>query len=100
MCKHFFVKIFFLVLSASLPFFVPETAYSQRNSEVYSIGAVNFPDYYIRHRDFLTYLEKINDDQASKDAAFIVVNGLSGKCNSFMIRTNTLLKLLIFLIII
>lgn len=35
-----------------------------------SFRSVNFPDRYIRHRDFHLYLEPVNSDLASHDATF------------------------------
>src|SRR6266446_7438455 len=51
-------------------------------AQEHSYQSWSFRDRYIRHRDSLGYIEKITDLQASKDADFIVIPGLSGRCNS------------------
>jgi len=45
---------------------------SSADELVYSIRAWNFQDRYIRHKNFMTYLDQIglNDEQAAKDATF------------------------------
>lgn len=60
------------------------SAYSQRNAEVVSFSSNNFPDRYIRHRNFLGYLEPIGDDLGRKDATYKLVAGLANRnCTSF-----------------
>jgi Alpha-L-arabinofuranosidase B (ABFB) domain len=58
-------------------------SYSQDH---HSYKSWNFPDRYIRHRDSLAYVEKIIDIPASKDADFVEVPGLAGRCQSFESR--------------
>ena len=48
-----------------------------------SFQSYNFPDRYIRHRDFLMYIERANTSLAINDSAFKVIDGLSGRCHSF-----------------
>jgi hypothetical protein len=45
--------------------------------------SLNFQDRFIRHRNFLIYLEPANSALALNDSAFKVVRGLAGSCNSF-----------------
>ena len=60
------------------------SVYSQSTSEVVSFRSYNFPDRYIRHKNFLGYLEPINDEPGSKDATYRLVPGLgNSKCTSF-----------------
>jgi Alpha-L-arabinofuranosidase B (ABFB) domain len=51
-------------------------------SQEFSFQSVNFPDRFIRHRNFLGFIEPITDQQAAKDAIFVSVPGLAGKCHS------------------
>lgn len=55
---------------------------SQAPKEV-SFESYNYPGRYIRHRNSLGYVEKIDDKLAAKDATFRIVPGLAGKCRSF-----------------
>jgi hypothetical protein len=60
------------------------SVYSQRLPEVVSFRSSNFPDRYIRHRNFLVYLEPISDELGRKDASFKPVPGLAhSRCTSF-----------------
>ncbi|MBW4675288.1 MAG: AbfB domain-containing protein [Desmonostoc geniculatum HA4340-LM1] len=60
------------------------SVYSQRLPEVVSFRSSNFPDRYIRHRNFLGYLEPISDELGRKDASFKPVPGLADtQCTSF-----------------
>ncbi|QLE54941.1 AbfB domain-containing protein [Nostoc sp. TCL26-01] len=50
----------------------------------YSFSSYNFPDRYIRHRNYLGYIEPVNDELGRKDATFRLRNGLANsKCTSF-----------------
>jgi Alpha-L-arabinofuranosidase B (ABFB) domain len=50
----------------------------------YSFSSYNFPDRYIRHRNYLGYIEPVNDELGRKDATFRLRNGLaSSNCTSF-----------------
>jgi hypothetical protein len=51
----------------------------------HSFSSLNFPKRYIRHRNFLGFVDEIgeNDRTAWKDATFRLVPGLAGKCTSF-----------------
>jgi hypothetical protein len=56
-------------------------------ADVYkNFQSLNFQDRFIRHRDFLIYLEPVRSGPALNDAAFNVVPGLAGSCNSFESR--------------
>jgi hypothetical protein len=44
------------------------------DSRARSFRSVNFPDRYIRHRDFHLYLEPANDELAKKDCTFWLVD--------------------------
>src|SRR5262249_24282534 len=55
----------------------------QQNMRTYAWQSVNYQDRFIRHRNFLGFIEPINDRQAAKDAVFIVQPGLAGGCYSF-----------------
>jgi hypothetical protein len=70
-CLAFGVAIFLLLPS------------KQSYSQEVSWQSVNFPDRFIRHRNFLGFVEPINDQQAAKDAVFVSVPGLAGRCHSF-----------------
>jgi Alpha-L-arabinofuranosidase B (ABFB) domain len=59
------------------------SVYSQRLPEVVSFRSSNFPDRYIRHRNFLGYLEPISDELGRQDASFRTAPGLAGTCTSF-----------------
>ncbi|MBJ7298552.1 MAG: AbfB domain-containing protein [Dolichospermum sp.] len=57
---------------------------AQNNDEVISFQSYNFSDRYIRHRNFLGYLEPISDELGRKDATYKLVPGLANsKCSSF-----------------
>jgi hypothetical protein len=57
---------------------------AQNNYEVISFQSYNFSDRYIRHRNFLGYLEPISDELGRKDATYKLVPGLANsKCSSF-----------------
>jgi hypothetical protein len=76
-----------LVLGALLLFSAPwlscpEPGYAQAPQPV-SLESFNFPGRYIRHRNSLGYVEKLQDKLARKDATFRIVPGLAGKCRSF-----------------
>ncbi|MBN2489034.1 MAG: AbfB domain-containing protein [Methanosarcinaceae archaeon] len=45
--------------------------------EIYSIQSYNYPDYFIRHRNFLGEISKIVSASDEKDASFRVVPGLA-----------------------
>jgi len=51
-------------------------------SQEHSYQSSNFPDRFIRHRNFLGFVEQINDQQTAKDAVFVAVPGLAGTCHS------------------
>jgi hypothetical protein len=70
-CLAFGVAVFLLLPS--------KVSYSQEMSW----QSVNFPDRFIRHRNFLGFVEPVNDQQAGKDANFVSVPGLAGKCHSY-----------------
>ncbi|MBW4675287.1 MAG: AbfB domain-containing protein [Desmonostoc geniculatum HA4340-LM1] len=58
--------------------------YKSLYGRVHSFGSSNFPDRYIRHRNFLGYLEPISDELGRKDASFKIVPGLAdSQCSSF-----------------
>jgi len=60
------------------------SVYSQSSGEVVSFRSYNFGDRYIRHRNFLGYLEPINDELGRKDATYKLVPGLANRnCTSF-----------------
>ncbi|QSJ19680.1 AbfB domain-containing protein [Nostoc sp. UHCC 0702] len=60
------------------------SVHSQSTSEVVSFRSYNFSDRYIRHKNFLGYLEPISDDLGRKDATYKLVPGLANsKCTSF-----------------
>jgi hypothetical protein len=42
-----------------------------------SIQSVNFPDRYIRHRDFKLFLEQAPDDLSRQDVTFRIVDGFN-----------------------
>jgi hypothetical protein len=48
-----------------------------------SFRTSNFPNRYIRHRNWLGYVEPIQNGSANLDATFKVVPGLAGRCVSF-----------------
>lgn len=62
------------------------SVYSQPQHLWTSLNSYNFPDHYIRHKNFLGYIEPISDDLGRKDATYIIVPGLANsnsKCISF-----------------
>jgi Alpha-L-arabinofuranosidase B (ABFB) domain len=60
------------------------SVYAQNSGEVISFSSYNFSDRYIRHRNFLGYLEPISDDLGRKDATYRLVSGLANSnCTSF-----------------
>src|SRR5262245_6260 len=61
-----------------------QVSYSQWG--VVAFQSFNFPDRFIRHRNYLGFIEPINDRQAAKDAVFTVRDGLYGGCYSFESR--------------
>jgi hypothetical protein len=57
---------------------------AQGQRGTYSFSSYNFPDRYIRHRNFLGYIETPNDELGRKDATFRLRNGLANEnCTSF-----------------
>jgi hypothetical protein len=68
-----------LVLAVSLSLLMSDLSYSQPVSFI----SWNFRHRYIRHRDFLGYVEEIHDKIGEKDATFKLVPGLAGKGTSF-----------------
>lgn len=49
-----------------------------------SFRSVNYPDRYIRHKDFLGYLDPVGSDLERKDASFVLTPGLAdSNCFSF-----------------
>lgn len=52
-------------------------------SETYSFESYNYPEHYIRHKNYMGEISEINSNLDKKDATFRVVRGLAGKCNSF-----------------
>lgn len=63
-----------------------QLSYSQESQHTHSYQSWSARDRYVRHRNFLAYIEPVVDEQSSKDAAFITVPGLAGRCNSFEAR--------------
>ena len=64
---------------------LPSPTYAQ--SSEHSYLSFEFPDRYIRHRNFLAYIEPINSELDSKDATFVIVPGLANRnCFSFEAR--------------
>ncbi|WP_242071938.1 AbfB domain-containing protein [Nostoc sp. FACHB-110] len=60
------------------------SVYSQNSNEVVSFRSYNYSDRYIRHRNFLGYLEPISDELGRKDATYKIIPGLANsKCSSF-----------------
>ena len=60
------------------------SVYSQSTSQFASFKSYNIPDHYIRHKNFLGYLEPITDDLGKKDATYKLVPGLANSnCSSF-----------------
>ncbi|RCJ40179.1 hypothetical protein A6770_10545 [Nostoc minutum NIES-26] len=50
----------------------------------YSFSSYNFPERYIRHRNYLGYIEPPNDELGKKDATFHLRDGLAdSNCTSF-----------------
>jgi hypothetical protein len=45
--------------------------------------SLNFQNRVLRHRNMLIYLEQAHDNPSLNDAAFKMVKGLAGSCNSF-----------------
>jgi hypothetical protein len=71
-------------------------------AQEHSYQSVNFQDRFIRHRNSLGFIEQITDEQAAKDAVFVAVPGLAGRCHSleaknfpgsFLRHQNSRLKL-------
>ncbi|MBD2487059.1 AbfB domain-containing protein [Aulosira sp. FACHB-615] len=57
---------------------------SQNSNEAVSFRSYNFSDRYIRHKNFVGYIEPIGDELGRKDATFKIVPGLANnKCSSF-----------------
>jgi hypothetical protein len=56
-----------------------------QDEEPSSFESLNYPQYYIRHRLSLGYIDKIvaSDRLGRTDATFRVVSGLAGRCSSF-----------------
>lgn len=48
-----------------------------------SFSSYNYPERYIRHRNFFGYIETTSDELGRKDATYRLVPGLAGKCTSF-----------------
>jgi hypothetical protein len=69
-----------LLLAASLFSQHPASAAEQ------SFQSSNFPNRFIRHRDFLMFIEPATTALAIHDSAFKVINGLAGSCQSFESR--------------
>ena len=60
------------------------SVYSQSTSQFASFKSYNIPDRYVRHKNFLGYLEPITDDLGKKDATYKLVPGLANSnCSSF-----------------
>ena len=60
------------------------SVYAQSISEFTSFRSSNFPNHYIRHKNFLGYIEPISDDLGRKDASYKLIPGLANsKCSSF-----------------
>jgi Alpha-L-arabinofuranosidase B (ABFB) domain len=60
------------------------SVYAQPKNTVVSIGALDFPDRYFRHKNFLGYLEPISGELDKKDATFKLIPGLANRnCISF-----------------
>ncbi|EHC19636.1 alpha-L-arabinofuranosidase B [Fischerella thermalis JSC-11] len=58
--------------------------YSQTKSQFTSFSSYNFPDHYIRHKNYLGYIEPISDELGKKDATYRLIPGLANsQCNSF-----------------
>jgi hypothetical protein len=81
-CHTSILKFFALSISVSLSLLAPQLSYAE---EVISFESVNYPDRFIRHRNFLGYVDPVvvTDKLGRQDATFHVVPGLAGKCSSF-----------------
>jgi Alpha-L-arabinofuranosidase B (ABFB) domain len=69
-----------LLFAASLFSLHPASAAEQ------SFQSYNFPNRFVRHRDFLMYIEPATTALAINDSAFKVKYGLAGRCQSFESR--------------
>jgi hypothetical protein len=48
----------------------------------HSFQSFNYPEYYIRHRDFLGFISEISSELDKKDSTFKLVPGLTGDSNT------------------
>ena len=78
-CLSFVLGALLLIPAAVL---ITDSSHAQAPTEV-SFESYNFPGRYIRHRDSLGFVEKLQDRLAKKDGTFRIVPGLAGKCRSF-----------------
>jgi hypothetical protein len=79
MNANYLLKVLTLVLGACLPLLLSQLSYSQESLQA-SFKSWNYRDYYIRHKNFAVFLERIVDQQGRNDASFIFVPGLAGYC--------------------
>ena len=77
MNANYLLKVLTLVLGACLPLLLSQLSYSQESLQA-SFKSWNYRDYYIRHKNFAVFLERIVDQQGRNDASFIFVPGLAG----------------------
>jgi hypothetical protein len=78
----FEIGFFSLSMAILLLLLLPRPSFAQ---QLQSFQSLNYQDHYIRHRNFLGYLDPVavSDKLARQDATFQVVPGLAGKCESF-----------------
>jgi len=81
-CLTSVLRFSVLSIGVSLSLLPPQLSYAQ---VLESFQSVNYPDRFIRHRNFLGYLDRVvaTDKVARQDATFHIVPGLAGKCSSF-----------------
>jgi len=70
-----------LALGVAIIFLLPS---NQSYSQEHSFQSVNFPDRFMRHRNFLLFIEPTTDELSAKDSVFVVIPGLAGQCHSFI----------------
>ncbi|MFB9269623.1 AbfB domain-containing protein [Bradyrhizobium erythrophlei] len=76
------VKPTFLSLLLVASLLIPQYAWAAEKS----FKSLNFPDRFIRHRNFLMFVEPATNALSINDSAFRVVSGLAGSCHSFESR--------------
>ena len=81
-----------LALGLGLLILLPQVTHA--DDEKFSIQSFNHPDRYIRHRNSLAYLEKIDSELAAADATFLFTRALASKpsdnCYSLEASNRTL----------